>query len=88
MKKFNLTIIACIIAILVLSMIAIQPTATEASNNATPTTTPRKRINPAQINARGKTRKQPLRRQHEPGCPCPTPLPSPTPAPITKVKTN
>ena len=40
MKKANLTIIACIIAILVFSMIAFQPTTTEASNNVSPTATP------------------------------------------------
>ncbi len=43
MKRANLTIIATIIATLVISMIAFQPTATEASNDATPTATPRPR---------------------------------------------
>jgi uncharacterized protein YraI len=36
MKKFNLTVIAAIIATFVISMIAFQPTATEASNGVEP----------------------------------------------------
>ena len=40
MKIRNLTIMATIIATLVISMFAFQPTATEASNNVSPTATP------------------------------------------------
>jgi hypothetical protein len=40
MTKANLTIIATIIATFVISMIAFQPTAIEASNNVSPTATP------------------------------------------------
>ncbi len=40
MKKANLIIIATIIATFVISMFAFQPTATEASNNVSPTVTP------------------------------------------------
>ncbi|MCU0240678.1 MAG: hypothetical protein MUC29_14655 [Pyrinomonadaceae bacterium] len=40
MKKANLTIVAAIIATFVFSMIAFQPTPTEASNNVSPTMTP------------------------------------------------
>ncbi len=40
MKKANLTIIATIIGTLVISIFAVQPTATEASNNVLPTTEP------------------------------------------------
>jgi hypothetical protein len=39
-KKFNLTIVATIIATFVISMIAFQPTAIEASNNISLTATP------------------------------------------------
>ncbi len=40
MKKANLTIIATIIATIVISMFAFQPTTTEASNNVSPSATP------------------------------------------------
>ncbi len=40
MKKFNLTVIATIIATFIFSMFAFQPTTTEASNNALPSATP------------------------------------------------
>ena len=40
MKKANLTIIATIIATLVISMFSFQPTVAEASNNVSPTATP------------------------------------------------
>lgn len=57
MKKFNLTVIACIIALFVLSMITFQPTTIEASSNATPSATPRKRTKPSSINANVKVAK-------------------------------
>ena len=47
MKRENLTIIATIIVAFIISMFAFQPTATEASNNVSPSATPsprRKRI--------------------------------------------
>jgi len=40
MKKANLIIIATIIGTLVISIVTFQPTATEASNNVSPTATP------------------------------------------------
>ncbi len=43
MKKEKLTIIATIIAILVISLFAFQPTITEASSNISPTATPNPR---------------------------------------------
>jgi hypothetical protein len=56
MKKFNLTAIAGIIALFVFSIIAFQPTTTEASNNASPSATPRRRTSPS-INANVKIKK-------------------------------
>jgi hypothetical protein len=40
MKKINLTIIVTLIATFVISIVAFQPTAIEASNNVSPTATP------------------------------------------------
>ncbi len=57
MKKFNLTVIAAIVALLAFSMMLIEPTTTEASSNATPSATPRKRIKPSSINANVKITK-------------------------------
>ena len=42
MKKINLTIIATIIATFAIAIFAFQPTTTGASNNASPSATPRK----------------------------------------------
>ena len=42
MKKLNVTIIATIIATFAIAMFAFQPTTTGASNNASPSATPRK----------------------------------------------
>ncbi len=40
MKKINLTVIATIIATFIISIVAFQPTTTEASNNVVPNMTP------------------------------------------------
>lgn len=57
MKKFNLTVIACIIGLFVISMTAFEPTTIEASSNVTPSATPRKRTKPSSINANVKIAK-------------------------------
>lgn len=85
MKKFNLTVIACIIATFVLSMIAFQPTTIEASNNVSPTATPsprKKRLktiqSPKPIQSpitRSRTSRQSRQKRR---------IPAPTPSPITK----
>ncbi len=91
MKKFNLTIIAIIIATFVISMFAFQPTATEASSNTIPSATPRKRIKSSSINANVKIKKprvkgccndmddwvrSPARSRRKRGIPAPTPSPA------------
>lgn len=73
MKKVNLTIIATIIATFVISMFAVQPTVTEASNNVSPSATP----SPRKIK---KTPKQSIEVENDE-----THL---TRKPITKVKTK
>ncbi len=57
MRKFNLTVIAAIIATLVLSMIAFQTVTTEASSNVLPSATPSPRTKRPPINANVKIRK-------------------------------
>lgn len=85
MKKANSIIIATIIATFVISMFAFQPTATEASNNVSPSATPsprKKRLktiqSPRPIQSpitRNRTSRQSRQRRG---------IPAPTPSPITK----
>jgi hypothetical protein len=93
MKKFNLTIIAAIVATLVLSMFAFETVTTKASSDASPSATPRKRKTSMQTNANVKVKKpivrgaingdddwvrKPRQSRRKRG------IPAPTPSPVTK----
>jgi hypothetical protein len=96
MKKANLTIVATIIATFVISMIAFQPTATEASNNVSPAATPSPRgkrprtiQSPKPVQSPIPRRKSVKQTRRNRGIPAPTPspvtrqigVPAPTPSP-------
>jgi hypothetical protein len=57
MRKFNLTVIATIIATFLIAMFAFQPVTTEASSNVVPTFTPSPRTKRTPINANVKVAK-------------------------------